>query len=780
MYDGLSSFVERLEREKGELVRVRREVDPELEIAEIADRTMKAGGPALLFERPKGSRFPLLINAFGSRRRMSLALGVEDLEEHARALAELVRTQAPSSARELAELARRVPSLAAALPRRTTRAPCQQIVLEGDRVDLEALPVMTTWPKDGGPFFTLPSVITRDFDSGARNIGMYRMQRIDRRTTAMHWQIHKTGARHFRRAKELGKRLEVAVAFGGDPALTYAATAPLPDGIDEWMFAGFLRGRSVEYVPCKTVDLEVPACADIVLEGYVDPAEPLFAEGPFGDHTGYYTPVDAFPRFHVACVTHRENAIYPSTLVGPPPMEDAWLGKATERLFLPLLRMMFPEIVDMNLPVEGAFHNLALVSIKKQYPFHASRIAHGIWGAGQMSFTKVICVVDEDVDVQNTAEVVWRVLANLDPKRDVSMVDGPVDQLDHGASQALWGGKMAVDGTKKWPEEGYSRPWPDVCVQSDVIKARVDAIWPELGIPLTSGGRPRGPGAALPPKRPKVEASLSRRAEAPGAHAEGNRAMFDRIAPSYDRMNRVMSLGIDRRWRARVVELLRPLLDTRTDDEAARCVLDLCAGTLDLAAMIEDAYPDVRVVACDASERMLALGRTKVERVETVVGDALALPFDDAAFAAVVCGFGVRNLADLRRGIREVRRVLRPGGVFLTLELFRPQGAVSRVVHAAGLRYALPVLGAALARDREAYAYLAESMDGFVSRDAYESLLAQEGFGPIESIDLTLGMLSIVRATSHVPPRTSAQGPERDATTAANRGETAAAWTEPA
>jgi 4-hydroxy-3-polyprenylbenzoate decarboxylase len=452
-YDGLRAFVETLEREgaaggEPQLVRVSREVDPHLEIAEIADRTMKAGGPALLFENVKGSAFPLLINAYGSRRRMSRALGVDDLEQHAKAIEELVHTRAPKSARELAEMAGKLPALASAVPRRVTNAPCQEIVQLGDDVDLMALPVMTCWPDDGGPFFTLPNVITKDPDTGARNIGMYRMQRIDRRTTAMHWQIHKTGARHFRRAKELGKRLEVAVAFGGDPALTYAATAPLPDGIDEWMFAGFLRGKSVEHVRCKTVDLEVPACADFVLEGYVDPSEELFAEGPFGDHTGYYTPVDAFPRFHVTAITRRKDAIYPATVVGPPPMEDEWLGKATERLFLPLLRMIFPEVVDMNLPVEGAFHNLVIISIKKQYPFHASRIAHGLWGSGQMSFSKVICVVDDDVDVQNTGEVAWRLLANLDPKRDISMVDGPVDQLDHGASQALYGGKMAIDGTR--------------------------------------------------------------------------------------------------------------------------------------------------------------------------------------------------------------------------------------------------------------------------------------------------------------------------------------------
>jgi 4-hydroxy-3-polyprenylbenzoate decarboxylase len=738
MYDGLGSFVEALAR-AGELVRIGREVDPYLEIAEIADRAMKSGGPALLFERPKGSQFPLLINAFGSRRRMSLALGVDDLEEHAKAIADLVHSKAPGSARELADMARRLPALSHALPRRAAKAPCQEVVREGAEVDLDRLPVMTTWPKDGGPFFTLPNVITKDPDTGVRNIGMYRMQRIDRRTTAMHWQVHKTGARHFRRAKELGRRLEVAVALGGDPALTYAATAPLPDGIDEWMFAGFLRGRSVEHVRCKTVDLEVPACADFVLEGYVDPAEPLFDEGPFGDHTGYYTPVEGFPRFHVTAITHRRTPIYPSTLVGPPPMEDAWLGKATERLFLPLLRMMFPEVVDMNLPVEGAFHNLVLVSIKKQYPFHASRIAHGLWGAGQMSFSKVICVVDDDVDVQNPAEVAWRLLANLDPKRDVSMVDGPVDQLDHGASQALWGGKMAIDGTKKWPEEGYRREWPEVCRQSEAVQARVDAMWNELGIAPSVG-------------TPRVEPELLRRRGAPVAHSDGNREMFDRIAPTYDRMNRLMSLGIDRRWRSRALDMLREALDGRE----APAVLDLCAGTLDLAARLEETFPSARIVACDASPKMLELGRPKVRGVECVVGDALALPFPDASFDAVVCGFGMRNLADLERGLAQVRRVLRPGGLFVTLELFRPSTVASRFMHGAGFRFALPALGAAVARDRDAYAYLAESMNGFVAREEYERLLADAGFTDVDGVDLTLGVAALVRGRAKAAVKTAA------------------------
>jgi 4-hydroxy-3-polyprenylbenzoate decarboxylase len=422
---------------------------------------------------------------------MSLALGVEDLEEHARAIEQLVRARAPSSARELAQLAMKLPELAHVPPRPTLHAPCHEVVRTGADVDLDELPILTCWPGDGGPFVTLPQVVTRDPDGGARNVGCYRMQKLDRRSTAMHWQVHKTGARHFRRARELGlPRLEVAVALGGDPALTYAATAPLPDGIDEWMFAGFLRKSAVTTVRCKTVALEVPAEADFVLEGYVDPAEELVAEGPFGDHTGYYTPVDRFPRFHVTAVTHRAKAVYPATLVGPPPMEDGWLGKATERLFLPLLRMLFPEIVDMNLPVEGAFHNLVLVSIKKQYPFHAARVAHGLWGSGQMSFSKVICVVDQDVDVQDLGQVAWRLLANLDPKRDLAFVDGPIDQLDHGANQALWGSKLCIDGTRKLAEEGYRREWPEPCRMSADVSARVDAMWSALGIPLAGAERP--------------------------------------------------------------------------------------------------------------------------------------------------------------------------------------------------------------------------------------------------------------------------------------------------
>jgi 4-hydroxy-3-polyprenylbenzoate decarboxylase len=501
-YDGMADFVATLEK-RGELVRVRRQVDPYLEVSAIADRVMKGGGPALYFQDVRGSRFPLLINAFGSRVRMSMALGVSDLEDHARTLEGLLHARPGLSAGGAASLLLAIPDLLSLAPRKASQAACQEVVQTGDEVDLDALPILTSWPKDGGPFITLPNVITRDPDTGARNVGMYRMP-----TTAMHWQIHKTGARHFRRARELGlRRMDVAVALGGDPALTYAATAPLPDGIDEWTFGGFLRKSAVRTTSCKTVDLEVPADADFVLEGYVDPSEPLFDEGPFGDHTGYYTPVDKFPRFHVTALTHRKDAVYPCTIVGPPPMEDAWLGKATERIFLPLLRTMFPEVVDMNLPPAGAFHNLVLISIKKQYPMHAARLAHGLWGSGQMSFSKVICVVDDDVDVQNEAEVAWRLLANLDPKRDVSFVEGPIDQLDHGASQALFGGKMAIDGTRKWPEEGYRREWPEVLEMTRDVRERVDAMWAELGIDL---GIPRRPSATHANGKMNGEATAQR------------------------------------------------------------------------------------------------------------------------------------------------------------------------------------------------------------------------------------------------------------------------------
>ncbi|MDB4969495.1 MAG: UbiD family decarboxylase associated with menaquinone via futalosine [Myxococcales bacterium] len=484
MYQSTREFIEKLDA-AGELVRIRRECDPNLEIAEIASRTMKlpGGGPALLFENPRGSHYPLAINLYGSKRRMAMALGVDDIQEHASALAELVGgAAAPGGSlwdklKMLPKLAR----VAGALPKSASGpAPCQEIV-EAD-VDLRRLPILTCWPEDGGPFITLPIVLTHDPDTGVRNCGMYRMQLLDQRTTGMHWQAHKTGMRHFNKYKERGQKIPVAVVIGGDPALTYAATAPLPDGVDELLLAGFLRRRAVELVPCKTQPIEVPADADFILEGYVDPTEAMIDEGPFGDHTGYYTPRDKYPAFHVTCVTRRRDPIYTTTVVGRPPMEDAWLGKATERLFLPLLRMMLPELTDYNLPVEGVFHNMAIVAIDKQYPWHGRKIMHALWGMGQLMFTKCVIVVDKDVDVHNVAEVAWRVLNNIDPKRDVMISDGPYDVLDHASCAVGFGGKMGVDATAKWKEEGYDRVWPQPVSMSPDIEARVDRVWRELGI----------------------------------------------------------------------------------------------------------------------------------------------------------------------------------------------------------------------------------------------------------------------------------------------------------
>jgi 4-hydroxy-3-polyprenylbenzoate decarboxylase len=478
-FDDLGSFVRFLERH-GELRRITREIDPVLEVSEIAQRVMRAGGPALLFERIRGSRFPLLINTYATRRRMSWALGVGDLDEHARAIGALVRAQPPTSLMDKVRLLPKVARVAAATPRTVRSAPCQEVV-ETDP-DLGKLPIITTWPDDGGPYITLPMVITRDPDKGTRNVGCYRMQVFGPRETGMHWQLHKTGRRHMRRYKELGiQRMPVAVALGGDPVLPYAGTAPLPDGIDEFLFAGFLRRKAVDVVRCKTIDLEVPASADFVLEGYVDVDE-LRREGPFGDHTGYYSLADDYPVFHLTCITRRESPIYATTVVGPPPQEDAWLGKATERLFLPLLQMTFPEIVDMNLPIEGVFHNLCIVSIKKDYPHHARKICHSLWGMGQMMFAKCIVVVDDDVNVQDVREVAWRALNNIDAKRDVFFAEGPIDVLDHASAAFGFGGKLGVDATRKWKEEGFTREWPEVMTMRPDVVQRVNALWKELGL----------------------------------------------------------------------------------------------------------------------------------------------------------------------------------------------------------------------------------------------------------------------------------------------------------
>jgi 4-hydroxy-3-polyprenylbenzoate decarboxylase len=490
-FPSLRAYVDKLEQ-SGELVRIGRECDPNLEIAEIANRAMKmpGGGPALLFERVRGSAYPLAINSFGSRRRMALALGVDAVEEHARALAELLGSHESAAGGSMWDKLKMLPKLArvaGAMPKTVKEGASQEIVATGSDVDLSSLPILTSWPDDGGPFLTLPVVITHDPETGTRNLGLYRMQLLDKRTTAMHWQAHKTGMRHFMKAKERGQRVPVAVALGGDPAITYSATAPLPDGVDELLLAGFLRRRAVEMVPAKTQPLDVPADADFILEGYVDPQEALVDEGPFGDHTGFYTPRDKYPAFHVTALTRRRDPIYPATIVGKPPMEDAWLGKATERLFLPLLRMMLPELVDYNLPVEGVFHNMAIVAIDKQYPWHGRKIMHALWGMGQLMFTKCVIVVDKEVDVHDLQDVAWRVLNNLDPRRDVMISDGPYDVLDHASCSVGFGGKLGVDATAKWKEEGYERVWPAVATMAPTVEARVDRFFGELGIATWRG-----------------------------------------------------------------------------------------------------------------------------------------------------------------------------------------------------------------------------------------------------------------------------------------------------
>jgi 4-hydroxy-3-polyprenylbenzoate decarboxylase len=472
----LRGWIALLERE-GELVRVSAAVDPDLEVTEIVDRTVKAGGPALLFERPKGSEHPLLINQFGTERRMCLAFGAASLDEVAGRLESVIEMQPPQGLVEKVKGLAKLKSIADSMPKTVRRAAHHEVVLEGDDVDLDLLPIQRCWPGDPAPFITLPAVITLDPRTGTRNVGMYRMQKIDRRSTFMHWQTHKDGRMDYLAADG---RLEVAVALGLDPVSAYSASAPLPKHIDEFMLAGFLKGEPVELVKGRTVDLEVPANAEIVLEGYVQRGEEGI-EGPFGDHTGYYSHAQKFPVFHVTAMTMRRDAIYPSIVVGKPPAEDAWLGKATERIFLPAIRMSVPEIVDYDLPVTGAFHNCVIVSIRKAFPGHAKKVMHAVWGLGLLSLAKSVVVVDERVDVHDYEEVFFRVCANVDPKRDVLLSEGPLDQLDHTPTLESYGGKLGIDATHKGPDEG-ARPWPGEIVMSAEIRALVDRRWAEYGI----------------------------------------------------------------------------------------------------------------------------------------------------------------------------------------------------------------------------------------------------------------------------------------------------------
>jgi 4-hydroxy-3-polyprenylbenzoate decarboxylase len=481
-FRNLTEFLRALESD-GDLVRVRREVSPHLEIAEIADRSVKGDGPALLFENVAGSSMPVAINLFASRRRMLRALGLSTFEEWDSRLEPLLDPRPPEGLLEKLKTIPKVAELAQIFPKTVRSGACQEIVETGEQVDLTKLPVLTCWPQDAGPFITLPLVITKDPASGKVNVGVYRMQVFDRNTTAMHWQKHKDGAGQARGYEREGRRMEVAVAIGADPATVFSGVAPLPPGISEFLFAGFVRGEAVPVVSAKTVDVLVPAEAEIVLEGYVDPGERR-REGPFGDHTGFYSLDDEFPVFHVTAITRRRDPIYLTTIVGKPPMEDGFMGEAVERLFLPIVRRMIPELVDMHLPVHGIFHNLMLVAIDKRYPGHARKVMHAIWGTGQMMFTKTIVVFDSDADLRNGPEMLWRALTAIDPERDIELVHGPVDELDFASRLPCYGSKMGIDATRKWKEEGFSRRWPDEILMTDDVRRRVDALWPELGIRL--------------------------------------------------------------------------------------------------------------------------------------------------------------------------------------------------------------------------------------------------------------------------------------------------------
>ncbi len=482
-YKDLREFIEDLEH-RDLLKRIKTPVSADLEITEITDRVSKFKdyrNVALLFENVKGYDIPVLTNAFGSYERMALALGVEKLDDIADEIREMLKLPYLSLKNKMS-----LPGListarkAINFPKYIKNAPCQEVI--DHNPNLDKLPILKCWPLDGGPFITLPLVVTKNPKTGKRNVGMYRLQKYDSTTTGMHWHIHKNGAENWRDAKISGEnKIEVAVAIGTDPVLTYAATAPLPRDIDEMVFAGFLRHKSVEMTKCITVDLEVPAASEIVLEGYVLTDE-LRREGPFGDHTGYYSLADDYPVFHVTCMTHRKNPIYFATIVGRPPMEDCYMAKATERIFLPLLQQMLPEVVDINMPLEGVFHDCVIVSIKKQYPMQARKVMHAFWGMGQMMNVKMIIVVDSHVDVQDLSEVAWRVFNNIDAEHDLEIVHGPLDVLDHSSPMAKWGAKLGIDATKTWPEEGHSREWPEEIEMNKDVKARVNYMWRSLNI----------------------------------------------------------------------------------------------------------------------------------------------------------------------------------------------------------------------------------------------------------------------------------------------------------
>lgn len=477
-YKDIQQFMKTLERKK-QLKRISAAVSADLEITEIADRVVKRKGPALLFENVKGSEFPLLINAFASYERMSMALGVNRLNDIGEDIRDLIDI---SNYKTMTDKIKSIPQLArllAVFPIKTKNAPCQEII---EDPDLDKLPILKCWPDDGGKFITLPLVFTKDPETGQQNIGMYRLQVYDKTTTGMHWHLHKDGREIYEKYRKIGGCMPVSVVIGCDPATIYAATAPLPKMIDEIMLAGYLRELPVPLVKSVTNDIYVPANSEFVLEGYVNvDKEELRLEGPFGDHTGYYSEADMYPVFHITKITRKQNPVYMATIVGKPPMEDCFMGKATERIFLPVLKMIAPEILDINFPLEGVFHNCVIVSIKKKYPLHAKKVMNSIWGMGQMMYTKMIIVVDENVNPHDISTVAWKVFNNIDAARDLVISEGPLDALDHSSSTRFFGNRLGVDATKKWQSEGYARDWPDDIEMSDEVKRLVRARWQEYG-----------------------------------------------------------------------------------------------------------------------------------------------------------------------------------------------------------------------------------------------------------------------------------------------------------
>ena len=473
VFENLHEYLDALKK-KNELIVIKEEIDPVHEMGQIADRLIKGKGPAVLFKKPKGSDIPVAMNMFGTKERTEFALNVESLDDLGKRVEELVNAEIPYNFWDKLKNIVKLKEFSKYIPKIVKDAPCQEVII--DDVDLSRLPILKTWPKDGGKFITLPLVFTKNPTTGKQNCGMYRMQVFDKDTTGMHWHIHKDGAHHFRWYKEKGEVMPVCVAIGADPITIYTATAPLPEDIDEMLFASFLRRKPIKLVKATLSDILVPAEAEIILEGYVDPNEPLHLEGPFGDHTGYYSLEDYYPVFHIKRITMRKNAIYPATIVGKPPMEDCFLGKATERLFLPIIKKILPEIVDINLPIEGIFHNFAFVSIDKQYPGHAFKVINALWGLGMMSLTKIIAVFDKNVNVQDIGEVIWRLGNNIEPQRDIIFTKGPLDVLEHASDIPFLGSKMGIDATKKWKSEGFSRKWPDDIEMESSVVLKMDKL----------------------------------------------------------------------------------------------------------------------------------------------------------------------------------------------------------------------------------------------------------------------------------------------------------------